>query len=103
MTPAEAAERVARESYGRLLALLAARTRNIAAAEDALADAFAAALSAWPRGGVPENPEAWLFAAARRKLIDAAPPRSHRACRSRTQIVLDHRGVGGEMGSPRRA
>lgn len=72
MTPAEAAERVARESYGRLLALLAARTRNIAAAEDALADAFAAALSAWPRGGVPEKPEAWLFAAARRKLIDAA-------------------------------
>jgi RNA polymerase sigma-70 factor (ECF subfamily) len=52
--------------------MLAARTRNVAAAEDALADAFAAALSAWPRGGVPEKPEAWLFAAARRKLIDAA-------------------------------
>lgn len=72
MSPAQTAERVARESYGRLLAMLAARTRNVAAAEDALADAFAAALSAWPRGGVPERPEAWLFAAARRKLIDAA-------------------------------
>lgn len=66
------AERVARESYGRLLALLAARTRDLAAAEDALADAFAAALTAWPRTGAPARPEAWLFAAAKRKLVDAA-------------------------------
>lgn len=72
MNAAAAAERVARESYGRLLALLAARTRDVAAAEDALADAFAAALSAWPRGEIPDNPEAWLFAAAKRKLIDVA-------------------------------
>jgi RNA polymerase sigma-70 factor (ECF subfamily) len=72
VSEARIAERVARESYGRLLALLAARTRNVAAAEDALADAFAAALTAWPRAGAPENPEAWLFAAAKRKLIDAA-------------------------------
>lgn len=72
MEPAHLAERVARESYGRLIAYLAARTRDVAAAEDALADAFAAALSAWPRGGVPENPEGWLFAAAKRKLIDRA-------------------------------
>ena len=63
MNAAAAAERVARESYGRLLAMLAARTRDVAAAEDALADAFAAALSAWPRGVLPDNPEAWLFAA----------------------------------------
>src|SRR5688572_18527025 len=69
---ARLAERVARESYGRLLALLTARTRDMAAAEDALADAFTAALTAWPRGGAPDNPEAWLFAAAKRKLIDAA-------------------------------
>jgi len=66
------AERVARESYGRLLAQLTARTRDVAAAEDALSEAFAAALSAWPRTGAPYNPEGWLFAAAKRKLIDAA-------------------------------
>ncbi|ANP46869.1 RNA polymerase sigma factor [Candidatus Viadribacter manganicus] len=72
MNAAAAAERAARDSYGRLLALLAARSRDVAAAEDALADAFAAAISAWPRGGVPDNPEAWLFAAAKRKLIDAS-------------------------------
>lgn len=64
--------RVARESYGRLVALLAARTRDIAAAEDALGDALAAALAAWPRSGIPGNPEAWLLTAARRRLSDAA-------------------------------
>ena len=64
---AATAERAARDSYGRLVAFLAARTRDLAAAE-----AFAAALQAWPHTGVPDNPEAWLFAAARRRLIDAA-------------------------------
>jgi len=87
MNAAAAAERVARESYGRLLALLAARTRDVAAAEDALADAFAAALSAWPRGDVPDNPEAWLFAAAKRKLIDAAR-RRRTATEGEAQIAL---------------
>ena len=88
MTPAAAAERVARDSYGRLLALLAARTRDVAAAEDALADAFAAAISAWPRGGVPDNPEAWLFAAAKRKLIDASR-RKRTANEGEAQLVLN--------------
>jgi RNA polymerase sigma-70 factor, ECF subfamily len=80
------AERVARESYGRLLALLTTRTRDVAAAEDALADAFAAALTAWPRGGAPDNPEAWLFAAAKRKLIDAAR-RAQTASAGEVEIV----------------
>lgn len=68
----QAIERAARESYGRLLAFLAARSRDIAAAEDALADAFHAALETWPRDGVPQKPEAWLLTAARRRLIDGA-------------------------------
>src|SRR5215475_1995927 len=67
-----AAEAVARRSYGKLVAYLAARTRDVAAAEDALAEAFAAALVDWPVHGVPERPEAWLSTVARRKLIDAA-------------------------------
>lgn len=71
MTDARAiAEETARASYGRLLAWLAARTSDVAAAEDALADAFRAALEHWPEKGVPEAPEAWLLTAARRKLID---------------------------------
>lgn len=86
MSEARLAERVARESYGRLLALLTARTRDVAAAEDALADAFAAALTAWPRAGAPDNPEAWLFAAARRKLIDAAR-RGQTAAAGEAEIV----------------
>lgn len=60
----------ARESYGRLLTYIAARTRDIAAAEDALADAFVAALEIWPREGVPKHPEAWLLTVARRRLVD---------------------------------
>src|SRR5687767_8451880 len=63
--PAAAAERVARESYGRLLALLAAPTRDIPAAEDALADAFERALKTWATAGVPDNPEAWLLTVTR--------------------------------------
>jgi len=65
------AERVARESYGRLVAFLAARSRDVAGAQDALSEAFAAALEDWPRKGCPANPEAWLMTVARRRLIDA--------------------------------
>ena len=67
----ETTEAVARRSYGKLVALLAARTRDVAGAEDALADAFASALLDWPASGVPHNPEAWLLTVARRKWIDA--------------------------------
>jgi predicted RNA polymerase sigma factor len=63
-------ERVARESYGRLVAYLSAQTRDLASAEDALSDALVAALATWPGDGVPRNPEAWLLTAARRVLID---------------------------------
>jgi predicted RNA polymerase sigma factor len=66
------ADAVARRSYGKLVAFLAARTRDVAAAEDALSEAFAAALVDWPRNGCPANPEAWLLTVARRKGIDFA-------------------------------
>src|SRR5262249_12463589 len=65
------AEAVARRSYGKLVAFLAARTHDVAAAEDALSEAFAAALADWPRA-LPDNPEAWLLTVARRKFIDTA-------------------------------
>jgi len=67
-----ASEAVARQSYGKLLALRAARTRDVTGAEDALSDAFVAALADWPTGGVPQKPEAWLLTVARRKWIDSA-------------------------------
>ena len=62
----QAAEAAARQSYGRLLSITTARTRDVAAAENALAEAFARALEAWPRTGVPDSPEAWLITTARR-------------------------------------
>jgi len=65
------ADAVARRSYGKLVAFLAARTRDVAAAEDALSEAFASALADWPLNGCPSNPEAWLLTVARRKMIDA--------------------------------
>ncbi len=67
-----AIEAVVRESYGRLVAYLAARSGDVAGAEDALSDAFGTALQRWPTDGVPEKPEAWLLHAARNRLIDAA-------------------------------
>ena len=67
-----AADAAARHAYGRLLAALARRSGDLAAAEDALADAFERALRVWPRDGAPDKPEAWLLTAARRRLIDAA-------------------------------
>ena len=45
------ADAVARRSYGKLVAFLAARTRDVAAAEDALSEAFVSALADWPRNG----------------------------------------------------
>ena len=66
-----ATERAARESYGRLIAVLVARTRDVAGAEDALAEAFASALATWPDQGIPDNPDAWLLTVARRRQSDA--------------------------------
>jgi len=64
-------ERVARESYGRLVAYLSVHTHDLAAAEDALSEALLKALTAWPPDGLPQSPEAWLLTAARRSVIDA--------------------------------
>src|ERR1700730_4406333 len=66
-------ERVARESYGRLVAYLSVHTHDLASAEDALSEALVSALQAWPRDGLPQNPEAWLLTAARHALIDVIP------------------------------
>jgi RNA polymerase sigma-70 factor (ECF subfamily) len=73
-----AAEFAARRSYGKLVAFLAARTGDVAGAEDALSDAFAAALVEWPVSGVPRSAEAWLMTVARRKQLDATRRRRGR-------------------------
>ena len=84
------ADAVARRSYGKLVAFLAARTGDVAAAEDALSDAFASALADWPLNGCPSNPEAWLMTAARRKLIDLDRRRRRgEAATAELQILSD--------------
>jgi len=67
-----AIEAVARDSYGRLVAYIAARTGDIADAQDALSEALVAALETWPRNGIPDKPEAWLIRAAHNRMIDAS-------------------------------
>src|SRR5262245_63392099 len=72
------ADAVARRSYGKLVAFLAARAGDVAAAEDALSEAFVSALTDWPQNGCPSNPEAWLLTVARRKMIDLVDRKSTR-------------------------
>jgi predicted RNA polymerase sigma factor len=85
-----AASAVARHSYGKLLAYLAADMRDVSAAEDALAEAFAAALADWPIHGCPDNPESWLMTVARRKGIDGVRRRrSGEAASMQLQAIAD--------------
>lgn len=62
--------RLIREDWGRLVAVLTGFGGDLALAEDCLQDAVVAALQAWPETGLPNAPDAWLIAAARRKAID---------------------------------
>ncbi len=90
--PRRIAEAVARRSYGKLVAFLAARTNDVGGAEDALSEAFTAALDGWPRAGVPENPEAWLLTVARRRQTDSVRRR-----RTGTEAVPHLRLVAEEL------
>lgn len=80
----------ARTSYGRLLAMLASATHDLASAEDALADAFERALTTWPERGVPDKPDAWLLTVARNRMRDRW--RSAEATRTRPldPVADDH-------------
>jgi len=89
------AELAARASYGRLIAVLAAPTGDIAAAEDALSDAFERALTTWPRDGVPENPEGWLLTVARNRLRDLWKSAAVRLRAPLEEGTLDGAGAGG--------
>ncbi|WP_100964224.1 DUF6596 domain-containing protein [Bosea sp. FBZP-16] len=93
-----AAELAARASYGRLLATLARQWRDLSAAEDALAEAFRAALESWPEAGVPARPEAWLLTSARNALIDAARRRRARADATPTLALVAGRDDEGDSG-----
>ncbi len=97
----DAAEAAARRSYGKLIAFLAARTRDVAGAEDALSEAFAAALAHWPKDGVPENPEAWLLTVARRRASDTArKSRRHHDASDHLKLMAEELASANDNGIP---
>ncbi|GAA1927584.1 RNA polymerase sigma factor [Microbacterium aoyamense] len=89
------AERTARASYGRILALLAASTRDLALSEDALADAFERALRTWPDAGIPSNPDGWILTVARNRLRDVLSSAAHR-----TGVEVDLDGAASADAGP---
>jgi len=84
-----AAEHAARASYGRILSVIAAATRDVALAEDALSDAFEKALRSWPVSGIPDNPEGWLVTVARNRLRDLLRSPASRSSAPLLEGVLD--------------
>src|SRR5690349_15010748 len=88
---------VARDSYGKLLAVLAAPTRDIAAAEDALADALERALDRWPDDGIPANPEGWLLTVARNRLRDVWKSSAYRLNQSLGEIDYTSTSLDDDM------
>jgi RNA polymerase sigma-70 factor (ECF subfamily) len=93
------AEDVARRSYGKLVAILAARTRDVAGAEDALSEAFAAALRDWPAQGVPDRPEGWLLTVARRRMVDETRRRVRDEDGARSFALLDELAEPADTGT----
>jgi RNA polymerase sigma-70 factor (ECF subfamily) len=99
--PAAIAEAVARASYGKLVAFIAARSGDVAEAEDALSDAFAIALAEWPIRGVPDNPTAWLLTVARRRRIDTARRiRAHQHGGAHLRLLVEERTMRAEADIP---
>ena len=88
----------------RVLATLIRLLGDFDAAEEALHDAFRAALEQWPREGVPANPRAWLVSTGRFKAIDGIRRRARfdaldEAGDGRRLAVDEPRGVGDERAS----
>ena len=85
--PAVIAERAFREERPAVLATLIRQLGDFQLAEDAVQDAFAAAIASWPRDGVPSSPGAWITVAARRKAIDRL--RRDRSVADRTERLAE--------------
>ena len=81
-------ERLLRELAPQVLGAVVRRYGDFGAAEDAVQEALTAAAFQWPRGGVPENPRAWLIQVAARKLTDQIRSESARR-RRETKLALE--------------
>ena len=90
-------EAVFRCEHGRIIASLIRLCGSFDRAEEAMQEAFAAALRYWAERGVPDNPAAWITAVAYRKLIDA---RRRERARRRKQPLLEHEAALASSGDP---
>jgi RNA polymerase sigma-70 factor, ECF subfamily len=85
--PGAAVERAFREERTKVLATLIRQVGDFQLAEDAVQDAFAAAVATWPRDGVPDVPRAWIMTTARRRAIDRL--RRQRSVADRTERLAE--------------
>jgi RNA polymerase sigma-70 factor, ECF subfamily len=95
---AAAMTRAFRDERGAVLATLIRRVGDFQLAEDAVQDAFADAVAAWPRDGVPANPGAWIMVAARRRAVDRL--RRDRSLADRAERLAELIRLDREEGPP---
>jgi len=81
-------ERVFREHYGRAVAILVRLLGDIDAAEEAVQDAFTAAVQRWPEDGVPPSPAGWIVTTARNRAVDRLRREASRADRHAEAALL---------------
>ncbi|GAA3443291.1 RNA polymerase sigma factor [Planomonospora venezuelensis] len=94
-------ERVFREEYGRAVAVLVRRFGDIDAAEEAVQEAFAAALRRWPSEGLPPSPAGWIITAAVNRAVDRHRRESSREHRYAQAVLLNTRDEPAEEGPVR--
>jgi RNA polymerase sigma-70 factor (ECF subfamily) len=99
--PASDIERVFREEYGRAVAVLVRVFGDIDIAEEAVQDAFTAAVQRWPSTGLPPSPAGWIITAARNRAIDRIRREASREDRHAQAALLHARGEPAEEGAVR--
>ena len=90
--PSSEIERVFREEYGRAVSVLVRVCGDIDTAEEAVQDAFTAAVERWPNAGVPPNPAGWIITTARNRAIDRFRRESTRDDRHTAAMLLEEPG-----------
>jgi RNA polymerase sigma-70 factor (ECF subfamily) len=97
--PAAEVERVFRAEYGRAVAVLVRVFGDIDVAEEAVQDAFAAAVARWPATGPPPSPAGWIITTARNKAIDRLRREASRQDRHAQAALVHARGEPAEVGA----
>ncbi|HZB59125.1 MAG TPA: sigma factor, partial [Actinomycetota bacterium] len=91
-------ERVFRQEHGRAVASLVRVFGDIDVAEEAVQDAFAAAVQRWPSGGLPPSPAGWIITTARNRAVDRLRREASRADRHAQAALLHARDEPAEEG-----